>query len=361
VRIKSYFANSVTEAINRARNELGPEAMIIASNRTEEGANRLGSYEVVFGLADSNAGAEVQAPVPTVPPGLERLRERMEELRKSVSKKREQASAGRIVWVGPKIVAWLSNAGFPQAVAEDLARTLQVRSKDDRNTTADPLGALLAERIRFIPKLGAGGPGRSVVALVGPPGAGKTSTLVKLAMKYGLAAGRPVRFVSTDTYRLGGSDLLGRYARWMGVQLDLPPSMEALEQSFGSGDRNELLLIDTPGYSVANAAASLPLAGLFSQRAGVDVHLVLPAYASGPDLLSMVARFKPFLPSKVLFTGIDMAGSVAPALAAALTSELPVSFLGTGDQVPEDLEEAASARLAGHLLPCLMEAAATAA
>ena len=53
MRIKSYFANSVTEAINRARAELGPDAMIIASNRTQEGSERLGAYEVVFGLADT--------------------------------------------------------------------------------------------------------------------------------------------------------------------------------------------------------------------------------------------------------------------------------------------------------------------
>jgi flagellar biosynthesis protein FlhF len=190
---------------------------------------------------------------------------------------------------------------------------------------------------------------------------GKTSTLVKLAVTYGLATGRPTRFISTDTHRLGGSELLTRYARWMGVKVELPGSIDALERVMGTGDRNELVLIDTAGLSRANLASAMPLAGFLSKRAGVDVHLVAPAYASAHALASIAAQFKPFLPSKLLFTGVDMAESVAPVLALAIAGDLPVSFLGTGDQVPEDLEEAVAAKLAARLLPALMEAAAPAA
>ena len=364
MRIKSYFANSVTEAINRARTELGPEAMIIASNRASEDAERPGAYEVVFGVANAGTGAEAEstAEAHTTPEGLERLRERMEELRKSVSKKREQAAASRFAPFGPKVAASLLKAGFPEAVAEDMGRALQVRSRGDKQAApADPLAAALSERLRFSPRFGSGNQGRSIVALVGSPGVGKTSTLVKLGVTYGLASGRPIRFISTDVNRLGGTDLLCRYARWMGVTVDLPRSLEALEQCLEGGQRNELVLLDTPGYSRANFQSALPLAGLLSKRAGIDVHLVLPAFASPADLASTVTRFKPFLPSKVIFTSVDLCESIAPALALAIAEEMPLSFLGTGDQVPEDLEEAGSAKLAARLLPVLMEAAASAA
>jgi flagellar biosynthesis protein FlhF len=147
----------------------------------------------------------------------------------------------------------------------------------------------------------------------------------------------------------------------MGITVDLPRSLEALEQCLEGGQRNELVLLDTPGYSRANFQSALPLAGLLSRRAGIDVHLVLPAFASTADLASTVIRFKPFLPSKVIFTSVDLCESIAPALALAIAEEIPLSFLGTGHQVPEDLEEAGSAKLAARLLPVLMEAAASAA
>jgi flagellar biosynthesis protein FlhF len=285
----------------------------------------------------------------------------MEELRKSVSRKREQASAGRGLPLSPKIAATLLEAGFPQTVADDLARAMQIRSRDDKETIAGALETGLSERIRVSPRLGSEGPGRSIVAVVGPPGSGKTTTLVKLAATYGLATNRPTRFLSTDTYRLGGTDLLSKYARWMGVRVDMPASLEAVERSLGAGDRNELLLIDTAGYSRANIAAGLPLAGLLSKRAGIDVHLVLPAYAAASELASLLARFRPFVPSKLLFTGVDTCESIAPALALAIAADMPLSFLGIGDQAPEDLEEASAATLAARLLPVLMEAAASAA
>ena len=362
MRIKSYFANSVTEAINLARTELGPDAMIIASNRAPADSERLGKYEVVFGLADMPTGTESQPEAPPPPEGLEKLRERMEELRKSVSKKREQASAARIVPAGAKVTASLRRAGFPEGVAEEFARSLQIRARDGAPpSAADALGSAIRKHVRVNCRLGSGGPGRSIVALVGPPGVGKTSTLVKLAVTYGLATGRPTRFISTDTRRLGGSELLSRYARWMGLKVELPTTIDALEQALSAADRNELLLIDTAGYSRANIASALPLAALLSKRAGIDVHLVLPAYASAHALACFAEQFKTFLPSKLLFTSADTAETLAPALALASSAEMPVSFLGTGDQVPEDIEEAAVPSLAARLLPALLEAAAPAA
>ena len=190
---------------------------------------------------------------------------------------------------------------------------------------------------------------------------GKTTTIAKLAVKYGLAAGRPTRLISTDTFRMGGTDLLRKYADAMGIRLETPATADALERRLESEDRNELLLIDTPGFRPVDSETSGALASLLSKRADVDVHLVLPAYASLTDLNGMAIRLKSFLPSKLIFTGVDQCLSGASMLAYSIDAGLPVSFTGCGQEVPEDLEEASSSTLMSRLLPGLMDAAASAA
>jgi flagellar biosynthesis protein FlhF len=374
VKIKSYYAQTIPEAMERARVELGDDAMIIASNRTAGDTQRLGTYEVVFGVTDQGSGAEKPAlaprPATPTPPqataGLERLKERMEDLRKSVSNKREQISAAKATSSAKttnaaRIASVLVQTGFPRALADEIAATAQRRLRDKKQDMLAAIRAEISSRVQVSPRLGAVGQSRSTVALIGPPGVGKTTTIAKLAVKYGLAAGRPTRLISTDTFRMGGTDLLRKYADAMGIRLETPATADALERRLESEDRNELLLIDTPGFRPVDSETSGALASLLSKRADVDVHLVLPAYASLTDLNGMTIRLKSFLPSKLIFTGVDQCLSGASMLAYSIDAGLPVSFTGCGQEVPEDLEEASSSTLMSRLLPGLMDAAASAA
>ncbi len=352
MRIKSYFAKTITEAMERARVELGPDAMIIASNKTTGDTQRLGTYEVVFGLNDAPVAAE-KAPPPATE-GLERLRARMEDMRKSVSKKREQVAAAKTPVAG-RIAGVLKKNGFPVDLADELGSSVQNRCRDGKQDILGGLRAELNARVRVAPKPG------TTVALVGPAGSGKTTTLVKLAITWGIAKRRPVRLISTDTYRLGGTDLLRRYAEAMGVAFEAPANLDLLQRALMNEERGGLTLIDTPGLSANNADSNAALGNFLAKRADVDVHLVLPAFAGCDELSGMAARSKAFLPSKLLFTGLDNCSNAGPMLAFALQNETPISFLGSGPEIPEDLEEASAGSLTARLLPTLMDAVVTAA
>lgn len=361
MRIKSYFAKTITEAMERARMELGSDAVIIASNRTSGATERLGVYEVVFGIQEADKTPK-PAPALAPPPvetqeGLERLRNRMEDLRKSVSKKRAQASQARLPFAA-RASAVLTQTGFPSQVAEELLSGLQGRDKQD---VVSAVRNALNSKLRTAPRLGSSPRGRCIVAVAGPPGSGKTTTLVKLAVKYGLLSKRPTRFISTDTYRLGGSDLLRRYAEAMDLRLDTPKNNDALERALGTADSGALVLIDTEALGAGASERSTSLASFLSGRADVEVHLTLPAYASFNDLSTMASRFKSFLPSKMILTGVDACSNIGPALAHSIATETAVSFLGTGREIPEDLEEASPEALTARLLPSLTAAAAAAA
>src|SRR5208283_3377129 len=102
------------------------------------------------------------------------------------------------------------------------------------------------------PTLGCGEASPRKVALVGPPGAGKTSTLVKLAINYGLACRRPVLLLSMDTYRVAAADQLRSYAAILGVGFQLAETVTALAQSIEENRGKELIFIDTPGMAAGD-------------------------------------------------------------------------------------------------------------
>jgi len=147
----------------------------------------------------------------------------------------------------------------------------------------------------------------------------------------------------------------------MGVQFEAPLKVDALERCLDAGHRNELVLIDTPGYLSPDSERTSALSSVIAKRADIDVHLVLPAYASAAGLTAMSARFKRFLPSRLLFTGVDECASVASMLAYSIESGLPISFTGCGPEVPEDLQAASPSGFLSQLLPGLGDAAESAA
>jgi flagellar biosynthesis protein FlhF len=106
-----------------------------------------------------------------------------------------------------------------------------------------------------------------------------------------------------------------------------------------------LILIDTPGHSPAEGDLVLDLAHYLSAHEEIESHLVLNATAKSADLRSAVARFGAFRPRKLIFTRVDETVSLGAVAGEAARSGLPVAFLGTGQQIPEDLEEATVERL----------------
>jgi len=376
MRIKSYFADSVTEAMEQARRELGPEAMLMDSKKTELELRSLGAYEVVFAVAPEEVRpAEIVRPFKTSPAAvaisaapleswagsndfsreLAELRKQIETVKRSVDHRPDALQKGTTLSVeGTELVARLTAAELSEGLAFELVAAAEVRCSQEGSSTAGLGAALRAEceqRLRFSPSLGLAGAESRIVLLAGPAGTGKTTTLVKLALRYGLRARQPLQLLSLDTLRIGGWEQLACYARIAGLPCQPVHTPAALEQAFAEYGQKKLLLIDTPGFSPADESQSRHLAAwLASHRAFVEVHLVLSAAARPSSNLAAIERFAPFAPSKLLFTHMDEAESNGPVIETALRSNLPISFVANGQQVPEDIEEASLDRMLGSLV-----------
>jgi flagellar biosynthesis protein FlhF len=201
-----------------------------------------------------------------------------------------------------------------------------------------------------------------ITALVGPPGSGKTTALVKLAVAQGLSKGRPVRLITADTQRVGAADQLRTYASILSVPFQAVESVSALEMAVDSAPSNSLVLIDTPGLSPALIAESgASLASFISRRQDIDAHLVLTASARHADLEAAAQRYQMFAPSRLLFTRLDEITSFGAIFCEAARERRPISFFSIGQLIPEDLEPATKTRIVESLvahLPEVLKAAA---
>ena len=360
--------------MDKARRELGPDAMLMNSKKTEMELRSLGAYEVVFAIppeavratevktikppkaaAGATAAPESRGPSNDLARELAELRKQIETVKRSVDRRPVSSAVeatSPLSADGADIIARLTAADLPEDLATELAAAVESRlaQAGPGSSLEAALRAEWEQRLRFAPALIAPSGTPRAQVFVGPAGSGKTITLVKLALRYGLRARLPLQFLSLDTLRIGGWEQLACYARIAGVPCQAVHTPAALTQAFGEYSGKKLMFIDTPGVSPADAAQSRSLAALLSaHREFVDVHLVLSAAVHPRSNLAAIERFAGFGPAKIVFTHLDEAASPGPLLETALRAHLPISFLANGQQVPEDIDEASLDRLLGSL------------
>jgi flagellar biosynthesis GTPase FlhF len=183
-----------------------------------------------------------------------------------------------------------------------------------------------------------GGP--KTVAFVGPAGRGKTSSLVKVAIRYGLAKQMPVRIYLAGPQGVGAAEQMAKYATILGAPFQAVESFESLHLALEGERWRGLVLIEAAGAEME------PMAKFFARRGEIERHLVLRADARSADMQYMLTRFAPVRPGRLLFTGVDEASDLRAAVETLVGSGIPATFLGTGPGIPGDLEEADAAKLA---------------
>lgn len=373
MRIKSYFASTVEAALDQARRELGPEAILIESRRSAPESRRLGAYEVVCALAAPKEGIAGQNSNPAQAGNQAKENQRGSQTLRSTAaaslRAPEQLShltesisgfLDRLDGLTRHLRAAESSALRMGASAETARAidVLEAAEVDPRiisgilkdGPAPDALRGALSTRARIDCRLGNPRAARKIVAVIGPPGAGKTTTLVKLAARYGLGARRPSLILSVDTQRVASSEPLRAYAAILGAGFQALETPKALAQALQEYHGKDWIWIDTPGLSRREMGDARELIDVISGEADIDSHLVLPASMRAPDLLHTIEQFRVFHPSKLLFTRLDETCVYGALLNEPERTGLPLSFLSDGPQIPEDLLEASGLSVASLIL-----------
>jgi flagellar biosynthesis protein FlhF len=236
-----------------------------------------------------------------------------------------------------KILEELSAMDIAPDVAMALA-ALAPRRTALENPSHIPL-ALLAKHLPVVEDLS--GISGGVMAVVGPTGAGKTTTIAKLAARWCMRHGsQDLALVSTDGYRIGARDQLLTYARILGAPMHAANGARDLARVLERLKSKKLILIDTAGMGPRDARLSEQLAALQLGAARARVLLALPAQGEGHALEEIVQAFAPLTPVACILTKVDEAASLGAVISTILRHRLKIAYVCDGQRVPEDLHAA---------------------
>lgn len=397
MRIKSYFGKTVEEGIAQARAELGAEALLLNTRKTGGLAGLPCGYEVVFGIADEPAatgkpgvapaveswpkeirGKEVRefrpvqvSPAPVIEASkagaparsenfaneLDRLHEQMDEIRNLLVRSASARIAiGRSVPELAEVHSRLMAADVEPALAKDIVDRLEASMATDAfffkaTESREPMAnrwkslkfdaqrleafvrAEMRQRIRLDAELKG-----DVMAVVGPTGAGKTTSLMKIASAE--AVNRRVRILTLDTSRAAALIQLQSFAGRIGAGFAALQSTEALAETVAEARKKELVMIDTPGFSGHGGPEAEAAAMAFAACNDVEVHLVAPGYMKASDLRRSIHRYGIFRPAKLLVTKLDETETFGSVFSEAARAGLALSFLTDGPSVPGDIRAA---------------------
>ena len=195
---------------------------------------------------------------------------------------------------------------------------------------------------------------QGVVALVGPTGVGKTTTIAKLAARYVMSHGQDqIALVTLDNYRIGAQEQLFNYARILRIPVHNAKDSNELHKVLQNLYDKKLIMIDTAGMSQKDMRICEQFNTLKQGAEGVRSYMVLAANAQTSALDEIINTFKQTEISGCILTKLDETASLGGAISMLIRHQLPISYISDGQAVPEDLESAYARELVAKALDLL--------
>ena len=356
MQTKAYFASSVPAALEVARRELGPDAMLVGSRPAPPEVRQFGRLEVTFAWTPS---AESPAPAARPPRTLPQAGPHtagsgpappasgeMEEIRRQLRAIRSAVGAPAPEPAVDSLVNRLTDAGLDVEVSRELATSAMLQTGDPE---ANIFGVMV-QRIAVSPFRPMRAGESRTMALIGPPGRGKSTTLIKVAVSRALANQVPVRVYTTGVHPVGASEQMARYCSILGSPHQSFESTASLELALQGESWKGLTLVDTPGLSAADHEERAELAGFFARHQDFETHMVLRADCRYADMLAVLEQYSSLQPRCLLFTGMDETTDWSSMVSTLIRTSMAITFVGTGKRIPEDLADADAGRLARAVL-----------
>lgn len=366
MKVKKYEVDSIQEAFVKIKAELGSDAVILHTKKFKTGGV-LGFFSreryEVLAANEVNAGdAPYMAEISEKFKSLQgELREMKSFVHTLIRQMKPQSAAPPYPPEYEEIYLKLLQNEVEEKLALKLITTVADEIKQGNNGSGAPPGELqtaarqrLCERIDAI--LGPPSPIKledhncKVVALIGPTGVGKTTTIAKLAANFKLAEEKRVALVTADTYRIAAIDQLKTYAEIINIPVEVVFTPQEMKTGIARHTDKDLILIDTAGRSQRDTQKVFELKDFIEAARPNEIHLVLSATTRYKDMLDVVEKFSIMPIQQFLFTKLDEATNYGTLLNVTAKLNRSISYVTTGQNVPEDIEIPDNKKLARSIL-----------
>ena len=377
------------------REDLGPDAAVLHTRQLRVGLLRrlLGAWQIeVTASGDANVPSRFEPaddgpspphcvptadqdgqqanplwlPHPRVPPAHEQdYRERFRDDIKGtlyelqckldeLCREREENSSAEL----PESLFRLFTDLIDAEISEELARELidYVRGGAAPGELEDPIllkarmARLIESQINVCGAIRVVPGSRRLVALVGPTGVGKTTTIAKLAANFHLREKRRVGLITVDTYRIAAVEQLRTYADIIDLPMEVVSTPREMREAAARLAHLDLILLDTAGRSPRDEVKIRELKSMLSEARADEVHLVLTSVAAPVSLIKTAQHFREVGATSLLLTKLDEATGLGNLLPLLRSCDLPLSYITNGQNVPDDIRPADSKHLARLIL-----------
>ncbi len=352
MKITRFFAKNISEAIRNVREELGADAVILSNKEVSGGIELVAAIDYDEALLDKNTAAAAPQPTesspqisePTTPkvewsqePTLVEMRRELESLRGMMEDRLTGLAWGEQARRHPartQLTRELMSLGLSHSLCQQLANE-QPEQKEFSMMWRATMGRLAHKLpVSETDFLDDGG----MIALLGPTGVGKTTTIAKLAARFALRHGKQnVALVTTDSYRIGAHEQLRIYGRILDVPVFVANDSKELNSVLNSLQDKRLVLIDTAGMSQRDIRLSEQFSVISHGSPLVRSFLVLSATTQMTALDEAVKVFSAAEPEACIITKTDEATSLGPVLSVISKYQLPMAYVTDGQRVPEDI------------------------
>lgn len=364
MKIKRYFATDMRQAIQMVREAQGPDAVILSNRRVDGGVEIVAAMDYDEKMYQSLSGTEspkekASATTPKIEwsqdPALVAMRDEINMLRgvlenqlngigwKNMKSKHPQQA---------KLLERLLQMGLHPELCRSIAA--KVPYTQDFNQNWRRALTLLSSQVAVTDDdiLNRGG----IVALLGPAGAGKTTSVAKLAARFTLRHGpKRVALVTTDSYRIGAHQQLRTYGQILGAPVHVAKDGDELRDILLTLRDKQLVLIDTAGMSQRDVRLSEQFSMLRSSGLPIRSYAVLSASSQRSTLDEVVRSFSKVKLEGAILTKMDETMVPGEALSVVVQNRLPVAYVSDGQRVPEDLHPGRSNNLVNRCVQQLQQ------
>ena len=341
MKIKRYVVSNMKEALFLIKKDLGLDAIIVSTHRVKE-----------KGLRGFFMPAKIEVTAVLEKAEVDEVREELGQIRNlltNFSDSKNQAASKTLNTeynsFQNEIKQCLTNMEIDSHIVDLLLKDIKL------NKSKEEIKADIQDRIISIfQPVTARNLKTKIMAFVGAPGVGKTTTLAKIGAIYSLFNSFNIAFITIDTYRVGAIEQMKIYGDIIGASVDIVTSPEELREAVEKNEDKDLILIDTTGRPSQNLYQLAELKSFLDVLDLVDIYLVINATTSKRDMLRILDDYKMIAYSKMIITKIDETVAPGSIINAAYYTGLPIAYITNGQDVPDDIEVANPKLLAGYVM-----------